>query len=541
MSSISTESLLKGIYEGKIVLPEFQRSFIWGTEDIKDLMSSILGGYYIGSMLTMDSVKIKEDYDCEFALRLFEGVKEVNAEVKMQNIVKVILDGQQRSTSLFYVIYEPEIPLSGRKFQYVFYLDIEKALREEWSDAVIAVSKGDKKRISEINSGVNELKFISFSQLWELVSDPFKYREKFYAVTKEQSNDEILKRLFLIGKNLRDYKIHLVEIEDKNPTKIVETFERINRTGQPLSVVDLVTARLYRDGIKLRDLIKEVTEEYDFISDVEPQAILKVIALLRGLEPKRSNLLKLDSSNFEEDFWKSCKLLETAFKRMTATTSNGYGIINFKKWCPYTPMIVTLAAELDKAKNEPDYRKIDTWYWISIFSQRYDQSVDSIIYSDYKNLSDWIENNNTPSFVNDFNPENVDLNISSQNNAIYRGVMNLVVLNGAFDFKTGQAPIFEPKKIQDDHIFPKSHFKDDSVLNRTLITSNQSKFNKRPSEYFREKLIEFGESKLKEILESHLIPFEALEFLLNDDIENFKKWRKEAIIEEIKKRIYFEN
>jgi len=42
-------------------------------------------------------------------------------------------------------------------------------------------------------------------------------------------------------------------------------------------------------------------------------------------------------------------------------------------------------------------------------------------------------------------------------------------------------------------------------LNQTLITTNQSKFNKRPSEYFRERLKEHRREKLEEILKSHII------------------------------------
>jgi len=30
-------SLVKRIYEGKVLLPEFQRNFVWSNQDIKDL------------------------------------------------------------------------------------------------------------------------------------------------------------------------------------------------------------------------------------------------------------------------------------------------------------------------------------------------------------------------------------------------------------------------------------------------------------------------------------------------------------------------
>ncbi|MDI9645699.1 MAG: hypothetical protein QFX40_03290 [Archaeoglobales archaeon] len=131
----------------------------------------------------------------------------------------------------------------------------------------------------------------------------------------------------------------------------------------------------------------------------------------------------------------------------------------------------------------------------------------------------------------------MDLEVKQQTNAIYRGIIALIVLKGAMDFITGQPPQFDPNRVQDDHIFPKKHFKEDMILNRTLITSNQSKIDKKPSEFFGDRLKDFGRKKLVEILRSHLIPEEALNYLLKDDLKNFLECRKKAILEEIRLRI----
>lgn len=83
------ESLLEGIVNGEIVLPEFQRSFIWEPEDIRQLLISIVAGYFIGSMLILETTK----EDCSFSLRLIEGVEEVNSKMEIRNLLKVIFDG----------------------------------------------------------------------------------------------------------------------------------------------------------------------------------------------------------------------------------------------------------------------------------------------------------------------------------------------------------------------------------------------------------------------------------------------------------------
>ena len=43
--------LVKKAAAGEILLPEFQRNFVWGRDDIRDLLTSILKGYFIGTFL----------------------------------------------------------------------------------------------------------------------------------------------------------------------------------------------------------------------------------------------------------------------------------------------------------------------------------------------------------------------------------------------------------------------------------------------------------------------------------------------------------
>ena len=146
--NMNVKNLVEGVYKGEIVLPDFQRSFVWEPEGVRELLVSVLGDYFIGAMLVLEIFK----GDSPFALRLFEGVEKVNGAAKIQSIVKIILDGQQRTTALFYALYEPNIPLKGRKSAYKFYLDLEKALNGDWNDAVIGANIRDKRRLKEINS-----------------------------------------------------------------------------------------------------------------------------------------------------------------------------------------------------------------------------------------------------------------------------------------------------------------------------------------------------------------------------------------------------
>lgn len=365
--------LLNEVHNGCIVLPDFQRSFIWEPEDVRELLVSVLGDYFIGSMLVLE--KFKDD--SPFALRLIEGVEKINNTVKIQPIVKILLDGQQRTSALFYALYNPEIPLKNRKSPYQFYLNFEKALEKEWDNAVISISVNDKRKLSEIEKNGNIVPFCILRNIGELAKK-FNGHPRFNEVIN-------------IANDFINREIHMVSLpKETDLEKIVETFERINRTGKPLSIFELLTARLYKDNIKLRDLLEDIKENYDFAKVVPPEFILKVIALLRGKEPRRKNILELESQNFVEDWKRACDSLKDAYRR-TVDVKSGYGVLDFKKWMPYTTMLVPLAAMLHfiKAENLNDKRnfdKIDCWYWASVFSNRYDQAADTISENDYKAL-----------------------------------------------------------------------------------------------------------------------------------------------------------
>lgn len=522
---MNVKKLVEGVYNGEIVLPDFQRSFVWEPEDVRELLVSVLGDYFIGTMLILEIFK----EESPFALRLFEGVEKVKEKATIQSIVKIILDGQQRTTALFYALYEPDVPLKGRKSAYKFYLDLEKALEGDCDNAVIGVNVRDKKRLKEVSQK-------------DLVI-PFGYMKNTQKVIEKFKDHPRFSEIYELIDNFLKRPIHIVKLpRNTDLEKIVETFERINRTGEPLSVFELLTARLYKHGIKLRDLLEHSKTQYNVINMIKPEFILKVIALLRGKEPKRRNILNLDPENFEEDWKRAVISLNEAYKRLT-DIKNGYGVFDFSKWTPYSTMLVPLAAMIDYVKNKgletpKNYKKIDKWYWTSVFLNRYDQAVDTTSYSDFSSMKEWLMNDiKQPEFIEKFDINDVDIDVDKQGSATYRGIMNLIVLCGALDFKTGQPPQFSKEKVQDDHIFPKSKYKVNSVINRTLITTNAAKGDQDPSKYFKERLSDYGINKLRDILATHLIPEDAINDLLNDNLDGFMKKRKQAILDKIREVI----
>jgi len=521
-------SLIDSIESGDIVIPDFQRSFVWEPEAVRELLVSIVAGYYIGALLSLNVQKSKS----EFAIKLVEGVEKNNPKAKISSIVKVMLDGQQRISSLYYAFKKPDMGLKNQKNRYFFFLDIDLALKggeESINDAVIGVSSNHKNKLEEV---YNNKSIVEFSQL----TDTVYLHEKFQ---KHKKVKEIIK----LAESIKLYELTIIEMpSDTSPVRIVETFERINRTGKPLSIFELLTARLYNKGVKLRDLLEKSIQSEPLLKIIQPETILRIMVLIQESkevkEPNKEQILKLKWDTFEKNWERACEGLVLACNKLT-NIKTGYGVIDLNKWMPYQSMLVPLSALLlhlkeTKKDNNQNYIKLDKWYWTSVFNETYEQSTNSVSKQDYEQMMNYFsDSNKIPKSIIDFDINNIDLTVESQGSAVYRGIMCMITKKGAFDFKTGQEPKFSPSDIQDDHIFPKSIFKENKILNRTLITKNQHKSDNKPSKYFKNLEKNHSIQELQKILDTHIISDSCYNFLLTDDLDNFLIEREKGFRKEI--------
>jgi hypothetical protein len=84
------ESLVMDIQEGKLLLPELQRSYVWKASQVRDLCDSLYHGYPSGQLLVWET----DDLPSGNRQASLDGT---TAE---QRSPRLLLDGQQRLTSL---------------------------------------------------------------------------------------------------------------------------------------------------------------------------------------------------------------------------------------------------------------------------------------------------------------------------------------------------------------------------------------------------------------------------------------------------------
>ena len=49
------KDILRKAHEGRLQLPDFQRDYVWGDEDVRSLIASIAKGFPVGALLTLES------------------------------------------------------------------------------------------------------------------------------------------------------------------------------------------------------------------------------------------------------------------------------------------------------------------------------------------------------------------------------------------------------------------------------------------------------------------------------------------------------
>ena len=228
---MNVSTLLDHIDSGHMALPEFQRGYVWNRDQVRALMDSLYRRHPVGSLLVWATRS-------ETAQARGDGALATG-------VVKLLLDGQQRITSLYGVIRgrPPEFfdgnsaAFTGLWFhlereEFGFYSPIKMKDDPLWLDVSSLMQKG--------NDGVGEV-VARISQVPELASRVGDYFGR-------------LSRIL----GVRDITLHVEEVtgEDKTIDVVVDIFNRVNSGGTKLSKGDLALAKVCADWPQARDVMK---------------------------------------------------------------------------------------------------------------------------------------------------------------------------------------------------------------------------------------------------------------------------------------------
>lgn len=211
-------SLIQNIDLGTIGLPDIQRPFVWKDTKVRDLFDSLYKGYPVGYFLFWENANI-------------DGVKGIGTDVKQKFANLLIVDGQQRLTSLYAVLKGQEV------------------IRENYEKTKIIIAFNPLENKFEVPDAAikrNPRYYQNISDLWQPNINIFKVIMDFVANLKNHIvvSDELemkIQEAFMRLKNLENYPFSVLELSQEiDEEQVADVFVRINSEGKTLNQADFI-------------------------------------------------------------------------------------------------------------------------------------------------------------------------------------------------------------------------------------------------------------------------------------------------------------
>lgn len=163
----SLKKLLEKVHDGSIQLPEFQREWVWEDERIKSLLASVSLSYPIGTLMLLQT----GNPDVRFKARPIQGAPSSQIDPE-----RMLLDGQQRMTSLYQVLASGEVVRTQddrkKPIQRWYYIDINAALDPiaDRDEAIISVP--ETRQVRTLHEGKLDVSTVELE--WEQCLFPLR-------------------------------------------------------------------------------------------------------------------------------------------------------------------------------------------------------------------------------------------------------------------------------------------------------------------------------------------------------------------------------
>ena len=515
--------LLDDCHSGQIQLPDFQRSWVWDEERIKSLIASVSRAFPVGALMTLNT-----GGDINFKPRPIEGAPDSS---KLTNAHSLLLDGQQRMTSLYQVtlrnkVVETVTPKKKRVKRW-FYIDIRKALdpNADREEAIVGVpedriSRGEFGRL-ELDLSTPEKEYEQSMYPVTQVFDWDRWQDGFDEHWRGDANEKVREefRLFKreILENFKYYRLPVIAL-DRTTSKeaVCVVFEKVNTGGKPLDAFELVTAMYAADGHELRK------DWYG--SDSTLGRHRRLVETLRAPGTESGILANVANTDFLQtislfhtrDRRRDAETAGKTGKELPAVTANRQALLNlpleaYKKYelkvengferaakflhmlhiyrvfdLPYQSQIIPLAAVLadigDAWEHQANREKLVQWYWCGVFGELYGSAVDTRMARDFVEVPAWLQGGAEPTTIVEYQFRADRLKTMRMRlSAAYKGMNALLMKEGAKDFRSGQKfdhTVFFGENVDIHHIFPQSWCRNqkiepgvfDSIINKTPLS-----------------------------------------------------------------------
>ena len=507
------DSLLSQIDSGSMLLPEFQRGYVWNRDQVRGLLRSLYLGYPVGGLLVWETETTADD------------VRGTDEAVGNRTL---LLDGQQRLTTLYGVVRgRPPKFFEGDKNTFLgLRFSVEDETFEFYSPAKM---KGDP-------TWIDVTKLFQEDGLKPFIdefNDP-KYKERF---------PEYLKRLSELS-NIVKREFHLEKIvgKDKTTDVVVDIFNRVNSGGTKLSKGDLALAKVSAKAPELRNQMREelaVWEKNGF--DFNLDWFLRNINAVATGKALFVHLDDVSIVDFKKSLDSTTKYVNVLLNLIASRLGLDHARVLMGRFA--LPVLsLYLNEQSGKFPNKSEADKALYWYIHVGLWGRFAGSTESMLAQDYEILKksgldgliqeiERVRGGNLVISPNDFK-------VNTMGSRFYPLLYLLTRVGSAQDLLTGitlqKQLLGNLSSLQVHHIFPKKVLKDagfrrgeiNAVANFCFLTqeSNLIISKREPKDYFKQVIKEAGE----EALASQWIPLDKKLWEI-DNYREFLEARRELL------------
>jgi len=425
---------------GSIALPEFQRGYVWNREQVRRLMQSLYRRHPVGSLLVWETKS--------------EGAVTRGDGQAATGTVKLLLDGQQRITTLYGIIRgrAPRFFDGNSQAFAGLHFNLEEETFEFYAPAKM---KGDPMwvNVTEVmqeGAGKAIQRLMSVPSLANLGGDLSGYVNRLTA---------------LDGVKVVDLHIDEVAGEDKTVDVVVEIFNSVNSGGTKLSKGDLALAKICAGWPEARDEMKRCLTRWQaagFHFSLE-WLLRNVTTILTG-DAMFAGLANVPTPAFAAGLQEAASVCDHLLNMVSGRLGLDHDRVLGGRYA-FPVMGRYLSQNGGKVRNAQERDKLLYWYVHSLLWGRFTGSTETIMNQDLHALDGGagsLENliRNLEQSRGDLRIRPADLGGSSFGSRFYPLVYLLTRVYGARDWGNG-LPISantlgKLSSLQVHHIFPKS-------------------------------------------------------------------------------------
>jgi len=494
----SVDELVGMIERGELRLPEMQRRYVWRSTRVRDLLDSLYRGYPSGAILLWET-------DEDVPLQEFAVTQAANP----YKSTRLLLDGQQRLTSLSAVIRGQPVKVRGRQkpIELLFNLEHPEGLSvvtevdEEADDDAVEdeadVTEDELMRRFENMTFVVSTRKLEQSPHWVKVSEVFKLDKdapflKRAGVTdlddpRAHKYSERLARLRGIKKYM--YRMDVLE-RSLTYDEVTEIFVRVNSLGAKLRSSDLALAQItakWRGSLVTFQAFQTKCAELGF--DLDLGLHLKNMVAFATGQSRFLTVGKLSLDTLQEGWKQACAGLEFAINFVKSNAGITSPVLLSS---PFLLIALGYYGHQRKYKLTPEEGGL-LRYWVLVanakgrFSRGSSETIldqDLAIARDGGDVKDLIERLRQQAGRLDVTPEELEgRNVRS---ALFKTMFLAFRNAGAKDWTSNLAIAVDhtgsQHKIQFHHIFPKDSLKGlygqrevDDIANLAFISGDTNR------------------------------------------------------------------